>query len=359
MESMNRAPILFRCDGNPETGYEPFYQCLIAAAAMQRRRRGTHFFSNLDPLSLALPINRGGHDWNDTQTRVGTADDLDATLREIRRLNAAAVLVVAPDLNEDYLRELDASGTLVVVIDSAADLYFPNRLVLNPLLGAGRERYKHERGTQLLVGTRYAFVRPIIRRLRPLRAQEPAQPFRALVALGDDDCGGHTLTVARLLLEDERIAKLSIFVRPHHPQVTEIKEFAAGFEGRVDVATENPELSARVSRCHFAVTGGDGLALELACVGVPQLMTIVAPRHQANARYLDEEGVATDLGLATGFDPDAFRQATEILLTDPMERQGMARCGRQLIDGRGPDRFVTAVEVMLHPAPTPRLRIAA
>jgi hypothetical protein len=88
-------------------------------------------------------------------------------------------------------------------------------------------------------------------------------------------------------------------------------------------------------------------------------MTVVAPRHQANARYLDEEGVATDLGPATGFDPEAFRQATEILLTDPMERQGMARCGRQLIDGRGPDRFVTAVEVMLHPAPTPRLRIAA
>ena len=82
--------------------------------------------------------------------------------------------------------------------------------MLNPFLGTGRERYKHERGTQLLVGTRYAFVRPIIRRLRPLRAQEPAQPFRALVALGDDDNGGHTLTVARLLIEDERIAKLSI-----------------------------------------------------------------------------------------------------------------------------------------------------
>ena len=37
----------------------------------------------------------------------------------------------------------------------------------------------------------------------------------------------------------------------------------------------------------------------------------------------------------------------------------MARCGRQLIDGRGPDRFVAAVEVMLHPAQAPVLRIAA
>jgi hypothetical protein len=37
------------------------------------------------------------------------------------------------------------------------------------------------------------------------------------------------------------------------------------------------------------------------------------------------------------------------LLTDPLERQAMARCGRNLIDGRGPDRLVTALEVMLHP----------
>jgi spore coat polysaccharide biosynthesis predicted glycosyltransferase SpsG len=356
---MNRAPILFRCDGNPTTGYEPFYQCLIAASAMQRRRRGTHFLSNLDPLSLALPINRGGHEWHDTSTRVGTADDLDATLREIRRLNAAAVVVVAPDLTEDYLRELDSSGALVVVIDATANLVFPNRLVLNPFPGIDRERSKHERGTQLLVGTRYAFIRPLIRRLRPLRAQEPSQPFRAVVALGDDDDRGLTLNVTRLLMEDERLAKVTMFVRPHHPQLVELRELAAAHNGRLDVATEVQELSARVSRCHFAVTAGDGLSFELACVGVPQLMTVLAERHQPNAQFLDEEGVATDLGMAANFDPAAFREATNILLTDPMERQGMARCGRQLIDGRGPDRFVTAVEVMLHPGQAPALRMAA
>ena len=107
-------------DGNPTTGYEPFYQCLIAASAIQRRRRGTHFLSNLDPISLAFPINRGGHEWRDTPTQVGTPDDLDATLREIRRLNAAAVLVVAPNLSENYLRELESSGALVVAFEGPA-----------------------------------------------------------------------------------------------------------------------------------------------------------------------------------------------------------------------------------------------
>ena len=58
-----RGPILFRCDGTPDLGWEPLYQCLSLAAALQRRRRGTHFLSYLDPLSLAQVINRGNNDW--------------------------------------------------------------------------------------------------------------------------------------------------------------------------------------------------------------------------------------------------------------------------------------------------------
>src|SRR5205807_5184581 len=112
-------------------------------------------------------------------------------------------------------------------------------------------------------------------------------------------------------------------------------------------------------RCHFAVTAGDGLALELACVGVPQLMTTLYDRHVANARRLDEEGIATDLGPAAALTPEALAAAVEVLLTDPMERQGMARCGRQLIDGRVPDRLVCALDVLLHPAQPAGLRIAA
>jgi hypothetical protein len=44
------------------------------------------------------------------------------------------------------------------------------------------------------------------------------------------------------------------------------------------------------------------------------------------------------------------RLAVQNLLTDPLERQAMARCGRKLIDGRGPDRLVNALEIMLSPS---------
>ncbi|MBY0458680.1 MAG: polysaccharide biosynthesis protein, partial [Gemmataceae bacterium] len=86
-----RGPILFRCDGTPGRGWEPFYQCLSLAAALQRRRRGTHFLSYLDPLSLATVINRGNNDWHAAETPVGEAGDLEATVAQARKINAAAV----------------------------------------------------------------------------------------------------------------------------------------------------------------------------------------------------------------------------------------------------------------------------
>src|SRR6478672_3663051 len=136
-----RGPILFRCDGTQDRGWEPLYQCLSLAAALQRRRRGTHFRSYLDPLSLATVINRGNNDWVPAEQRLGGPGDLAATIAQVRRLNAAAV-VVAGDVTADYLAELRATGTLVVAFDSTAGIPFDADVVVNPLSAPGRKAYR-------------------------------------------------------------------------------------------------------------------------------------------------------------------------------------------------------------------------
>ena len=100
-----RGPILFRCDGT-SNGWEPLYQCLSLAAALQRRRRGTNFFSYLDPLSLATVINRGNNDWAPAEQTLGSPGDLEATIARARHLNAAAIVVAGESLTADYLSAL-------------------------------------------------------------------------------------------------------------------------------------------------------------------------------------------------------------------------------------------------------------
>src|SRR5207302_3566068 len=87
---MNRDPILFRVDGTTATGLERLARCLTLAAALQRRRRPTYFLSQLEPASLALAIKRAGNDWLEPDGPAGSADDVEETIQEVRRLQAAA-----------------------------------------------------------------------------------------------------------------------------------------------------------------------------------------------------------------------------------------------------------------------------
>jgi UDP-2,4-diacetamido-2,4,6-trideoxy-beta-L-altropyranose hydrolase len=356
---MNRDPILFRVDGTTRAGWERLARCQTLAGALQRRRRPTYFLAQLEPASLGLVLKRGGNDWLEADSPAGTDDDLAETVQEIRRLSPAAVVVDAPEASAEYLTALRATGALLVTLDHLAQISTPAKLVINPLLGPARESYSFHPGAQLLLGPRYAIIRPEIRRVRPIRAQEPQQPFRALVALGDDDPNGQTAVLARLLLNVPRVERVDLIVRPQHPQLEQLTQLASTEPERLAVATEPAEITSRLGRCHFAISGGSGWSLELACIGVPQLVIVQAEAHWPTAQRLEEEGAATCLGWHENVSAGTIRQAIQNLLTDALDRQAMARCGRQLIDGRGPDRLVTALEVLLHPSRAVELSRAA
>jgi spore coat polysaccharide biosynthesis predicted glycosyltransferase SpsG len=358
---MNRDPILFRVDAGPQTGYESLARCFTYAAALQRRRRPTYFLSQLEPPELALQIKRVGNEWLEADALAGTEEDLAETIQEIRRLRPAAVIVDTPNVNAEYLNEIRSTGVLVVSLDHTAAIRFPSDIIINPLLGPGKENYEFIPGTQLLLGSRYTLVRSEIRRQRPNRAQEPppvpspngkvaSGHFRALVAMGEDDPHRQSLELAKLLLNVPRVAKVDVVARPYHPELDKIQAFAAANAQRVSVATEPAEVTARLVRCHFALTTGSGWSLELACVGIPQLLIVHSEAHWPTAQRLEEEGCATCLGWHESVSPTTIRQAVQNLLNDPLERQAMARCARKLIDGRGPDRLVTALEIVLHPS---------
>ena len=71
---MDRSPILFRCDANPQRGWEAFYQCLTYAAALQRRRRPAYFLGQVTPFPLLSQIVRGGNDYIPATHDVGTVE---------------------------------------------------------------------------------------------------------------------------------------------------------------------------------------------------------------------------------------------------------------------------------------------
>ena len=272
------------------------------------------------------------------------------------------MIVAGRGADAGYVEELISTGVTVLTIDAEPAGRHPGGVVVNPLLAPGKKAYQYAPGTQLLLGRRFALVRGVFRRQRTIRATEQPGPFRALVMFDDDDCGDQSLARAEQLIEMPKVDKVSVFCRTHHPRYDELRDAAAGNKGRVEVVTESKEMMTRLVRAHVAVTAGDSGALELCCVGIPQLTLPTRPTHLLNAKRMDDEGAATFLGAAADVTFEQLHEAVNLVLDDPMERLGMSRCGRNLIDGRGGDRVVNGLEIVLH-APALRragqLRIAA
>jgi spore coat polysaccharide biosynthesis predicted glycosyltransferase SpsG len=366
---MNREPVLFRVDATLRTGYESLARCQTFAAALQRRRRSAYFLSRLEPRFLGLNLKRAGNEWLEADGTAGTQEDLTETVQEIRRLQPAAVIVDSADVNEDYLVALRNTGTLVVSFDHQATVHFPSHLLINPLLGPDKETFEFSPETQILMGARYTLVRSEVRKCRAGRAQEPPRlpvdngkisgQFRCVVSLGEDDPNRQSIELARLLLNVPKIGKVDVIARPHYPELEQLQALAADSGERLEVAVEPAEVAARIIRCHFAVTSGNGWSLELASVGVPQLVIVQSEAFWPTAQRLEEEGCATCLGWHESVSPQTIRLGVHNLLADPLERQAMSRCGRQLIDARGPDRLVNALEVQLHCPGLTGLRAAA
>jgi len=346
---MTRSPILFRVDADPKMGFASLHRCQVFAAALQRRRRTAHFLSKIDPNHLVLPLKRGGNEWLAHECAAGTADDAKNTVAHARRLGCLAVVVDLPNVTPQFLAILEKANLLVVCIDHRAQTKYTSGMVINPLAGPSKVDYSYDENVQLLLGERYALVRSEIRRARPLRAQEPQSAFRLMVALGDHDPERQTLPLVKTLLGCNRLAKIDVAVRSWHPDLKELEELVAENGERVSLAMESNEVGHRLIRCHLAITSGDAWSLEFATVGVPQLIMVQDESLWPCARRLEEEGVATILGSAQTVSPSTAKGAVADLLANPQERQSMTRNGRSLVDSRGPDRLVVALEVMLQP----------
>ncbi len=357
---MSRDPIIVRVDASNEVGYERLARSMTLAAAVQRRRRPVYFLSQLDPNGLAMGIKRAGNNWVAADYPVGSAGDAQQMLREIARLHPAAVFVDDANVTTNYLADIASTGVLLAAMDHNALVRFPTKLVVNPLLAPNRESYEHEIDTQLLLGRRYAMVRPEVRRQRQTRSQEPppiaaqngtmiSSQYRVLLALGEDDPNLMTMDLAKLIVNAPRVGKVDIIVRREHPQLEEIRAMVEEHKELMTLALEPAEISNRITRCHFAVTSGSGWSLELACVGVPQLLLLQNEMHWPNAQRLEDEGAATVLGWHENVSAQTIRTGVQNLIADALDRKSMARCGRKLIDGRGADRLVNAMEILLSP----------
>jgi UDP-2,4-diacetamido-2,4,6-trideoxy-beta-L-altropyranose hydrolase len=335
-------PLLVRADADAFRGTGHVMRCLALAQAWQAQGGSTLFISRCDSSALCRRIEASGAGLVPLKARDSVDADLQTTLAQIREWEGALIVLDGYHFDSQYQRALRVPGHLLMAIDDTAHLAdYHADILLNQNLGASRLSYRRIAETTLLLGPSYALLRPEFQNWRCRSGGDPDSVQKILVTLGGSDPDNFT---QRVMAAIERLKTPGIKVRvvagPANPHLTALTKAAYDSRAGIEVLTGVSDMAALMAWADLAVSGGGTTCWELACMGLPTLVIVLAANQKQIAKELAAAGIAENLGWHGDITVERLAAALDALIDAPARRRSMSQKGRSLVDGRGGERVV-------------------
>jgi spore coat polysaccharide biosynthesis predicted glycosyltransferase SpsG len=235
------------------------------------------------------------------------------------------------------------------VIDDMAHLdYYYADVVLNQNINADRLRYTCESTTRLLLGTCYALLRSEFLAWRGWQRQIPKVAGKILVTLGGGDPDNQTLKIVRALKQvDVDGLETVVVVGASNPHFQGLQSATRNSQSAIRLVRNVTNMSDLMVWADVAVSAGGSTCWEMAFMGLPNVLLVLAENQRGIAEGLAEAGVSLNLGWFKQVMDEHVAEALYGLLGDHNLRQQMSRNGREIVDGVGGERVVSALRVQM------------
>jgi UDP-2,4-diacetamido-2,4,6-trideoxy-beta-L-altropyranose hydrolase len=328
--------LLIRADASPEIGTGHVMRCLALAEQWGYCGGQVILASALLPASLAERAGKVGATVCRLSATPGSDDDARETARLAQDQQAAWVMADGYHFDAQFQRKVKAAGNRVLWVDDFghAGEYCAD-LVLNQNLGAVPALYPGiTSSTQLLLSSPFVLLRRDFLKWQNWPRPIPERARRILVTLGGSDRDKVTLKVIEALgLLGGLDLGATVVIggsNPHGPAIAAALRDTP-HQVRQDAANM-PELMAEAD---LAVAAGGTTAWELAFMGLPALMFILAENQTSNCEQLAARGAVVNLGWENRISVSEIAQALARLANNRQARQEMSQRGRALVDGHG------------------------
>lgn len=337
--------LVIRADAGARMGTGHVMRCLALAQAWKKLNRDVFLVAaHISPL-MGLRIVQDGVGVLRIDALVGTAEDAQATIDLARQHGAAWVVIDGYQFGADYQRRLKEAGCRVLFVDDYGHArHYCADLVLNQNLSACEEWYTNrESYTRLLLGTKYVLLRQQFSVYRNWQREIPAVARKVLVTLGGGDPDNVTSKVIEAVggLEVE----VKIVVGGSNPNIEKIKADQRKLR-RSELITDAKNMPDLMAWADVAVSAGGTTSWELAFMGLPAVLLVLADNQRGIAEGLDSAGVARNLGWHMDASESTIRRVLGQILLDSAWRETSSQAARRLVDGRGVSEVVRAMECM-------------
>lgn len=324
-------------------------RCLALAQAWRRNGGQAAFAAAEITPALEARLWKDGFERVQLAVKPGEVEDAACTAELAHTRNVAWVVVDGYHFGVAFQRALKAARLHLLFVDDYGHAgEYDADFVLNQNLTADAALYAHRSPhTRLLLGTRYALLREEFLRWKDWRREIAPVARKVLVTLGGADLDNVTGKLIRALAgfadvetvvvvggSNPHLEKLNAEIRPAATARQRGENPKSKIRLVVD-ATNMPELMAWAD---VAVAAAGSTSWELAFMGLPAVVMVLAENQVGIAAALEREGVSVNLRAHKGVTIEKITGALQSLFADPSRRHTMSRRGRALVDGLGGER---------------------
>jgi UDP-2,4-diacetamido-2,4,6-trideoxy-beta-L-altropyranose hydrolase len=337
--------LLFRADASVPIGTGHVMRCLALAQAWQDAGGRAQFA--MSQTTPAIQARLRSEDCKELSITAvpGSSADASQTSALAREHQADWIVVDGYQFDADYQRALKASGCKILFVDDYGHAaHYSADAVLNQNIGASAEMYaSREAQTRLLLGPRYCLLRREFSGWREWKREVPVQCRRVLVMMGGSDPDNVTGRVVEALeLANVEGLEVTIVIggSSPHAESLQVRVAKSGLKMAVLQDVSNP--AEFMSAADVAISAAGSTCWELCLLGLPALLVDVAANQTALAAELERRGCAIHVGDKT-VSAEKIAGALKRLLDSREVRESLAVRSRELVDGKGASRVVSAL----------------
>lgn len=363
--------IVFRVDASIAMGTGHVMRCRTLATALKKDGANIQFITRAHPGHLGEMLAHDGfsvmllpqpacieNNRNDYAAWLGVSQQEDAnqTIVALENQQCDWLIVDHYGLDRAWEAQVQSHTRKLMVIDDLANRPHECDMLLDQnYVVTSQERYLAwvPAHCQLLLGPRYALLRPEYALCRETMEPRTRDIKRLLVFMGGADNANITGKILAALSEAQ-LAHLEVDVVIGHGFIhkAEVAEQASA-RPNTHIHGSRPHLADLMAKADLAVGAGGGTTWERLFMGLPSLVLSIAENQVPACEALASSGLIRYLGDAHKIDVAAIKSALIESLAVAGSLRALETSNQTLVDGRGVSRVVEA----LNPTPVAHLKL--
>lgn len=275
----------------------------------------------------------------------GSIADLEVTCASITRHGDDLVFVVLDgyQFDADFQVGLKSAGCRLLVIDDYghASSYRAD-LVLNQNISARANLYAASaQHCEFLLGTKFALLRKEFLAYQSWRRKIVPVAKNILITLGGSDPDNVTLKVIKELIDFDLHAK--VVIGGSNPHLREIEDFIrsqSDSKASIELVVNPTNMPELMAWADLALSAAGSTLLELAHMGLPTLLVVMADNQKVAAEEAGRLGMAKILGEGNMLDTLNICEEVRDLCLDKKKRGFFSKAGKSHVDGKGVKRVL-------------------